>query len=158
MGQVDGSPDAQPVAADTSDVAAQPSDGAEDRTRDGTSDGVELRGRAVRGFAWAAISFGGNKLLVFASTLVLTRLLVPADFGVVAAGLTFIAYLEVTLDLGVGSAIVYQQDKGHTRGVHVAFTMNVLACAVLAALNFAVAPAVAEFFRVPDAADVFRAF
>ncbi|MDQ1650431.1 MAG: hypothetical protein QOG60_2488 [Frankiaceae bacterium] len=154
MAQVDGSPDPQPGAADSPDVAAESSESASDDA----GAGVELRGRAVRGFAWAAISFGGNKLLVFASTLVLTRLLAPSDFGVVAAGLTFIAYLEVALDLGVGSAIVYQQEKGHTRGVHVAFTMNVLACAALAALNFALAPAVAEFFRVPDAADVFRAF
>src|SRR3954451_16613265 len=83
----------------------------------------DLRRRAVRGFAWSMISFGGNKLLVFVSTLVLARLLVPGDFGVVAAGLTFIAYLEVTLDLGMSSAIVYQQEKGHTRSVHVAFTM-----------------------------------
>lgn len=150
MAQLDRSPEPEPGAADTSGVTAQSSDGA--------GEGAELRGRAVRGFAWAAVSFGGNKLLVFVSTLVLTRLLAPSDFGVVAAGLTFIAYLEVALDLGVGSAIVYQQEKGHSRGVHVAFTMNVLACAALAALNFALAPVVAEFFRVPGAADVFRAF
>ncbi|MDQ1673999.1 MAG: hypothetical protein QOC98_2561, partial [Frankiaceae bacterium] len=48
MGQVDGSPDPQPVAADTPGVAAESSASA--------GDGVELRGRAVRGFAWAAIS------------------------------------------------------------------------------------------------------
>lgn len=74
-----------------------------------------MRIRAVRGFAWAALSFGGNKLLVFASTLVLTRLLDPADFGVVAAGLTVIAYLEVMLELGMSSAIVYRQERGCER-------------------------------------------
>src|SRR5689334_4054600 len=77
----------------------------------------ELRTRAVRGFAWSMLSFGGNKLLVFVSTLVLARLLAPSDFGVVAAGLTFMAYLELTLDLGMSAAVIYQQERGHTRSV-----------------------------------------
>ena len=124
---------------------------------DSAGGGAAIRGRAVRGFAWAAISFGGNKLLVFLSTLVLTRLLAPSDFGVVAAGLTFIAYLEVTLDLGMSSAIIYQQERGHTRTVHVAFSINAVACLLLAAVNLLLAPAIAGFFRVPDFADVFRA-
>jgi len=116
-----------------------------------------IQRRAVKGFSWAAISFGGNKLLVFVSTLVLTRLLAPADFGVVAAGLTVIGYLEVTLDLGMSSAIVYQQEEGQSRSVAVAFTTNVTLCTVLAGLNFLAAPAVAGFFRVPDSAAIFRA-
>jgi lipopolysaccharide exporter len=124
------------------------------------ADGAASKGiqrRAVKGFSWAAISFGGNKFLVFVSTLVLTRLLAPAEFGVVAAGLTVIAYLEVTLDLGMSSAIVYQQEEGQSRSVAVAFTTNVTLCTILAGLNFLTAPAVAAFFRVPDSAAIFRA-
>lgn len=124
---------------------------------DDGADRAGIRRRAVRGFAWAAVSFGGNKLLVFISTLVLTRLLVPADFGVVAAGLTVIAYLEVTLDLGMSAAIVYQQEQGQPRSVSVAFTANMGICIILAGLNFLAAPAVASFFRVPDSAAIFRA-
>lgn len=116
-----------------------------------------IRRRAVRGAAWAAISFGGNKLLVFVSTLVLTRLLVPQAFGVVAAGLTVIAYLEVVLDLGLSAAIVYQQDKDHSRAVSVAFTLNIGACAGLAVLNLLLAPVTASFFHVPGSASIFRA-
>jgi O-antigen/teichoic acid export membrane protein len=74
-----------------------------------------IKRRAVRGFAWAVVSYGGNKLVVFGSTLVLTRLLAPAEFGVVAAGLAFMAYLEVLLDLGLNAAVVYRQEQG-TRG------------------------------------------
>jgi O-antigen/teichoic acid export membrane protein len=88
---------------------------------------------------------------------VLTPLLVPADFGVVAAGLTVIAYLEVTLDLGMSAAVVYQQERGQSRSVAVAFTTNLTLCTVLAVLNFLAAPAVASFFRVPDSPTIFRA-
>ncbi len=142
------------VRVDGSGADGAGADGAgSDETRSGAGD---LRTRAVRGFAWSMISFGGNKLLVFVSTLVLARLLAPSDFGVVAAGLTFMAYLELTLDLGMSAAVIYQQERGHTRSVHVAFTMNAGICVLLAALNLLLAPATAAFFQVPDSADVFR--
>ncbi len=115
-----------------------------------------ISGRAVRGFAWAAVSFGGNKLLLFVSTLVLTRLLAPADFGVLAASVTVMAYLEVTLDLGMSAAIVYQQQQGQPRSVSVAFTTNIGVCLILAALNVLFAPTVATFFGVPDSVAIFR--
>jgi PST family polysaccharide transporter len=116
-----------------------------------------LRGQAVRGFLWSAISFGGNKLFVFVSTLVLTRLLDPANFGVVAAGLVAIAYYEVLLDLGLSSALVQQQKTGHGRSVNAAFTVNLGTCTILAVANFLAAPAMASFFHVPNATAVFQA-
>ena len=118
---------------------------------------IGIRRRAVRGASWAVVSFGANRLLVFVSTLVLARLLVPADFGVVAAGLTVMAFLEVALDLGMSAAIVYQQENGHSHGVTVAFTLNLAACTVLAGLNLLLAPVLAEFFREPDSVAIFRA-
>jgi len=103
------------------------------------------------------VSFGGSKLLAFVATLVLARLLLPADFGVLAASLTVIAYLEIMLDLGMSSAIVYRQEKGHPHSVTVAFTLNVGACAVLATLNVLLAPVLAAFFRAPEEVALFRA-
>jgi lipopolysaccharide exporter len=47
----------------------------------------DLRRRAVRGFLWAAASYAGGRLLVFGATLVLARILVPDDFGLVAFAL-----------------------------------------------------------------------
>jgi PST family polysaccharide transporter len=112
--------------------------------------------RAIRGFLWSALSYGGNKLFLFVSTLVLTRLLSPADFGVIAAVVAVMAYLEVVLDLGLSASIVYRQDEGHPETVSTAFTLNVAACIVLAALNLAFAPLVAQFFQLPGSAGLFR--
>lgn len=117
----------------------------------------QLGREAVKNFSWAAISFGGNRFVVFLSTLVLARLLAPRDFGVVAAGLAVIAYLEVALDLGVSSALIYEQEKGVTERVQTAFTLNVLVSALLFLIGFLAAPSVARFFRVPGEEDLFRA-
>ncbi|MDP8927697.1 MAG: lipopolysaccharide biosynthesis protein [Actinomycetota bacterium] len=117
----------------------------------------QLGREAVRSFVWAAISFGGNRFVVFVSTLVLARLLAPRDFGVVAAGLAVIAYLEVALDLGVTSALIYEQERGVTDRVQTAFTLNIFVSALLFMVGLAAAPGVARFFRVPGEENIFRA-
>ena len=115
-----------------------------------------LTTRAVRSFLWSALSFGSTKLIVFGITLVLTRLLAPADFGLVAAGLTLIAFLEIALDLGVGAAVVYEQEHGISDRVRTAYTLNLVLAAALALLGIIAAPAIAAFFRAPDDVDLFR--
>lgn len=75
-------------------------------------DQESLTGDAARSFGWQGFAFGLNRLLVFVTTLVLARLLISKDFGVVAAGMTVVLFFEIALDLGVGAAVVYEQDKG----------------------------------------------
>jgi PST family polysaccharide transporter len=111
---------------------------------------------AVRSLLWAALSFGSSRLVVFLVTLALARLLAPADFGVVAAGLTLIQLLEIALDLGLGATVVYEQEDGVTHRVRMAFTLNLVIAVVLAAVAIAAAPLIARFFQVPQAAGLLR--
>lgn len=107
-----------------------------------------LRRRALRGFLVSALAFAGNRLLVLATTVVLARLLVPEDFGLVAAGMALILYLEIGLDLGVGAALVYEQEEGVTERVQTAFTLSLLTAVVFTGLGWLSAPAIAAFFHV----------
>lgn len=116
----------------------------------------ELSHRAVGGFLWSAASFGTSKLIVFAMTVVLARLLVPADFGLVAAGLSVAAFLEIALDFGVGSAVIYEQERGITERVRVAFTLSLLIAAAMTAAGVAASPYVAAYFSAPRATALFQ--
>lgn len=116
-----------------------------------------LTARAVKGFIWSALSFGGNKLLVFGSTVVLARLLVPHDFGIVADAMAVLVFFDVVLDLGVGAALIYEQGTGITSRVQTAFTLNLIVSATLAALGIALTPAIAGFFGLSSHEAVFRA-
>jgi lipopolysaccharide exporter len=113
-------------------------------------------GGAAKTLAWAAVSLMGSKLLAFVSTLILARLLVPEQFGVVAAGLTIIAVLETGLDLGVGAAVVYEQEQGLSDRMRTAFTLNVLVAVFFTVGAISAAPLVADFFGVPDDVDLLR--
>jgi lipopolysaccharide exporter len=115
-----------------------------------------LTAQAARGLFWAVASFGSNKLVSFIGTLVLARILLPGDFGVVAAGTALLTYLDAGLDLGVASAVVYEQEKGVSRRLHIAFTLTASLGALLAVIGIAAAPLVANVFGAPDQEVVFR--
>ena len=115
-----------------------------------------LTRRSVQGFLWALFSFGGSRAIVFASTLVLARLLTPEAFGVIAAGLAVIAYLQVLLELGIGATVIYEQEEGVGRRVQVAWTLNVVLAVVFGCAGAILAPSLANFFGVPEHATVFR--
>jgi lipopolysaccharide exporter len=112
--------------------------------------------RARASLLWSALSFGSSRLIVFLVTLGLTRILLPEDFGVVAAGLTIIAFLEIALDLGVGAAVIYEQEEGLSARVRTAYTLNLVIAAGLTAVAVLSAPAVAAFFRSPGATTLFQ--
>jgi lipopolysaccharide exporter len=116
-----------------------------------------LTAQAVRSVAVTALSFGGNKLLVFISTVVLARLLTPKDFGVVAAASAVILYFDVVLDLGIGAALIYEQEDGTTERVQTAFTLNVIVTSALTAIGLLATPALAAFFSLQADENVFRA-
>jgi lipopolysaccharide exporter len=115
-----------------------------------------LATRAIRSAAVMAVSFGGNKLLVFGSTVVLARLLTPKDFGVVAAATAVILYFDVVLDLGIGAALVYEQQ--HTdEHAQTAFTLNLMVTSALTGIGLLATPALAAFFSLQSEQNVFRA-
>ena len=66
--------------------------------------------KAVRGVSWTLISYAFNRGITLATTLVLARLLVPADFGVVALASVVIGIVGLFKDLGLGGALIVRQD------------------------------------------------
>jgi lipopolysaccharide exporter len=110
---------------------------------------------AVGGFLWTTLAWGGNRVVIFVLTLVLARLLTPEDFGLVTAALTLIAMLDAALDLGVGAAVVAEQERGISRRTRTAGTLNLIMSAVVAGVGIAASPLIASLFGAPDQARLF---
>jgi lipopolysaccharide exporter len=109
----------------------------------------------VRGFLWTTLAWGCNRLAILGLTLLLARLLTPEDFGVVTAALTVIAMLDAALDLGVGAAVISDQESGISHRIRTAFTVN-LAIAVLVAVAGALcSPLIAALFHARAQGSVF---
>ena len=99
---------------------------------------------------WSASTAAGEALLALAILAVLSRLLTPRDFGVVAIALIFVGVIEVAGKLGIGPAIV--QRRGLTeRHVATGFFLSAALGVVLSAAVWLASPAIARFFDDPEA-------
>lgn len=65
-----------------------------------------LGGTVLRGLVWLGGARWAAQLFLWASTLVIARLLSPEDYGLVALATVLTGFLEVVTDLGLGSALV----------------------------------------------------
>jgi O-antigen/teichoic acid export membrane protein len=113
---------------------------------------MSLGRQAASGAAWNYAAFLLSKGLLFVATLILARLLSPAEFGLVGMALLVIGLLDILRDFGIGSALIYRQDGG--QGVaNLAFFLSVVIGIVLFAANWALAPVAAGFFKTSGPTD-----
>ncbi|WP_449040457.1 oligosaccharide flippase family protein [Paracoccus sp. (in: a-proteobacteria)] len=113
-------------------------------------DGLEQR--ALRGSLWTVVGFGSSQGLRLASNLILTRLLFPEIFGVMALIMVVIQGLNNFSDVGVGPAIM-QSRRGDDRDfLNTAFTMQAVRGVILWLGCVVLAVPVARFYDTPELA------
>lgn len=109
----------------------------------------ELKRRSVRGGATLVLAQGGGHLIRLAMTVVLARLLTPADFGRVAIIASVIGIAQVFLDMGL-SVVTAQRPKLTARQASTMFWLNVTFGAIVAAVCALAAPLIARFYDDPQ--------
>lgn len=115
-----------------------------------------MEDKAIRGVPWSLLSFGANRLVTLATTLLLARLLVPTDFGVFALALLFVAVFTLLGELGLGSAMVLRQDlDDRARGT--ILTLMLVVSGALAAVVMIGAPLASALFDEPRLTGPLRA-
>jgi lipopolysaccharide exporter len=101
--------------------------------------------RTIRGAGWVIAWRLGMRVLGLISTLILVRLLVPADFGVLALAASFAQTVDGMMTLGTEEAVIRQ--VAPDRNVYdTAWTLNVIRGLTVAAIVVASARPVASFF------------
>jgi O-antigen/teichoic acid export membrane protein len=73
-----------------------------------------LKQRAINGAIWTIAGYGGSQIVRFGSNLILTRLLIPEYFGLMAIINTLLAGINLFSDLGVGQSIIHNK-RGEER-------------------------------------------
>lgn len=87
-------------------------------------------------------------MVSFLVSIVLARLLLPEDYGVIALVTVFTSILQVFVDSGLGTALVQKKNADEVDFSSV-FYFNVLVCLTLYAGMFVAAPAIAKFYDNP---------
>jgi O-antigen/teichoic acid export membrane protein len=103
----------------------------------------------VRGVAWTAGVKWLTQLVTWGTTVVVARLLVPSDYGLVGMAAIYINLFTLFSEFGIGTAVVTIQDlteKQISQLNSVAFFLGVLGSAISAAA----AVPLGKFFRAPN--------
>lgn len=114
--------------------------------------GDGLGRRALRGSLWTIVGFGGSQGLRLASNLILTRLLFPEVFGLMALIMVVIQGLNNFSDVGVGPAIMQSRRGDDPDFLNTAFTMQAVRGLVLWLACIVLAVPIAHFYDTPELA------
>jgi len=115
---------------------------------------ASFRGKALRGGRWAAIESVGQQLLNIGATAILTRLLAPEDFGVIASATVLVALFESLADVGMTASIIRSDELDETIASTYFWVSIGLGMATMA-LAIAVSGPLARLFGLPRARDFF---
>lgn len=108
-----------------------------------------LKQKTAKGLLWGGIGSGSMQLLNLFFGIFLSRLLSPADYGVVGALTIFSAMAGLFAESGFTLAIVNKKTIGHD-DYNAVFWFNIVAGLVLYGLLFALAPLIAAFYHQPE--------
>jgi O-antigen/teichoic acid export membrane protein len=111
--------------------------------------GDGLRGRALRGSALTFVQFGVSNALRLGSNLILTRLLFPEAFGLMALVMVVMTGLAMFSDLGFRPAIIQSPRGDDPVYLDTAWTLQIARGIILWLFACALATPVATFYDAP---------
>lgn len=112
--------------------------------------------RTFRGSILTVFTFGGQTFLRLASNLILTRMLFPEAFGLMALVQVVLSGAAQFSDLGIRSSIVRDERGAETVFLHTAWTLQIIRGFILGGGVFFLAAPVAEFYNAPELTDLIK--
>jgi PST family polysaccharide transporter len=108
----------------------------------------DLKTSTIKGLQWAGISqvFRQGCRLIIAA--VLSRILEPADYGLLGMAMVFTGFASIFSTMGFSAALI-QQKEVEPRHLQSVFSLNIMMGALLAGLTIGAAPLIAHFYREP---------
>ena len=104
-----------------------------------------LRSIVTRGVFWNAIDKVSGQVLQLGLGIVLARLLLPADFGLIGMISIFIVISQVFIDSGMASGLIQSQERRDV-DYSTVFVFNLFVSLLLYLILYNIAPLIAEFY------------
>lgn len=118
--------------------------------------GENLKARAARGSVWLGVGSGADQALRLVRNMVLTRLLAPEAFGLMAIVLAVNTFFESFTDVGIDAAIVQNPRSEEHSYLNAAWWVTAGRAVGLYALIFIGAPWVGQFYHQAFLAPMMR--
>lgn len=108
-----------------------------------------LRSRAVHSGAWIGVGFGIQKVLQLGSNLILTRLLFPEAFGLMALATVFLVGLQMFSDIGLKPAVIRDPRGDDPNFLNTAWTIQVVRGLLLCVIGAAISYPISLMYKQP---------
>jgi len=112
--------------------------------------GAGLRAKALRGSAWTVLGYGASQAIRLLSNLVLTRLLFPEAFGLMAIIQVFMQGLAMFSDMGTGPSIIQNKRGDEPAFLNTAWTLQVIRGFTLFAITVLISVPIAYMYDEPS--------
>ena len=114
-----------------------------------------LKKQTKQGVVWSAVQRFSTQGIQFVTTIIMARMLTPADYGVVGMLDIFIAILSVFVDSGFINALTRKNDRTHS-DICTVFFFNIIVSFIAYCILFLIAPFVASFYAIPKLKIILR--
>jgi O-antigen/teichoic acid export membrane protein len=118
---------------------------------------MSLKKRALSGIFWTFTENFSVQLLNFAIQIILARLLLPEDFGLIAMLTVFINIGHTLVNGGMTTSII-RTKKPDQNDFSTVFITNILVSFFIYFIVFLLAPIIADFYNQPILKDILRVF
>lgn len=113
------------------------------------------RGEAIRSFLWKFLERCSVQVIQLIITIILARLLLPSEYGIIALIMVFINISNVIVDGGFNTALIQKKDADNI-DFSTIFYFGLLISIVMYAVMFIAAPAIANFYYQQELVSVIR--
>jgi O-antigen/teichoic acid export membrane protein len=107
-----------------------------------------IKTKAVNAVIWSALERVSGQLIRFTIGVVLARLLLPAEFGLIGMITVFMGVSQVFVNCGFGEALIQKQNATHEDESSI-FYANLILGVIAAAALYCAAPWIAHFYHQP---------
>ncbi len=118
---------------------------------------MSLRKRAKKGFVWTFAQQFGNQLIGFVISLILARILLPEEFGLIGMIAIFVAVGNTLLNAGLTQSLIRSGDLEEV-DYSTVFYFNLVSAIVVYGLVYLLSPLIAIFYEQPILKDIARLY
>ncbi len=114
-----------------------------------------LKQKTIAGLKWSAIERFATQGISFVISIIIARILSPADYGLIGMISIFIAVSNVFVGAGFGSALIRKQERTE-EDCSTVFYYNIIVSILFYILLFIAAPWIADFYKSPELTNITR--
>ncbi len=118
---------------------------------------MSLRTRAKKGFVWTFAQQFGNQTIGFTISLILARILLPEEFGLIGMIAIFVAIGNTLLNAGLTQSLIRSEELEEA-DYSTVFYFNLVSATAAYGLVYLSAPLISAFYNQPILTDIVRLY